>query len=220
MKYRKITGFVLVLALLAASLFGCAASGAPDETTRSTGGTAAAAPERPDTTGPAAEPTGESSLPDFPISTLEPTGGFTVALAGVSQHRLQNMSAGWQDAFNGENGCFLVVDSANGLTDALSRRGRLNEKLDLSGYDDAFFRDNRLVVIPRCSGSGSVRYEAVLAVEASAVRITLQGVLDGDGTDVMTDWLVFVALPLADYPAEQTVVVTGSAGGSGSTEVS
>lgn len=214
MKHRKIVGVVLALALLAASLWGCAAAGSPENTPQPSGGTTATAEaENPAQTTAPAELNGLSGIT---VATIPATGSLMASQSKVSQQRLRNMPSGWPDAFNTDEGCFLVADSVSGLAEALSRRGGLDEKLDLDGFDDAFFREYRLVVIPRCSNSGSVRYEAVIFAEATSVQITLQGSMEGDGTGDMADWLVFVALPLEDYPAEMTITVTGSAGNAGS----
>lgn len=219
MKQRKMFGIVLALGVLTASLWGCAAAGIPDGTTRNSVDTTAPADTTAQTTGNTeAEDLAFSTLPaiEIPDMTMTPpaTGGFagTAVSVSASQQRLDTVRSGWADAFNGNNGCFLIADSVTGLTEALSYRGGLDTQVDLSEFDDAFFEENRLVVIPRSTNSGSVRYEASISAEDNAIGITLQGKVDGIGTGDMADWLVFVVLPLKDYPVGLTVTVAGSAG--------
>ena len=185
---------MLILLLIAGSLFGCAASQPPKED----------APEQ-STTVPHLGPSALVTKPD----------DFDVAGFPLPQIRLHNMPQGWMEQYIGEDGCFVLVHSRQELMDLIDQFP--GTAIDSTGYDDAFFAENRLVVIPRTSNSGSVRYTAKITQENGVVNITLAGRLDGEGTMDMADWLVFVDLPIQKYGADTPVSVP-AAGGSNPVE--
>lgn len=133
------------------------------------------------------------------------------------QLRLHDVKSGWWTAFSGENGCFFVADSVDALTQGLSDRGIAPENLELGDYDDGFFGEYRLAVIPRTANSGSVRYSATLSTEdPGKVTITVSARMPEIGTTDMADFLVLVPVPLADYPAELPIALDTAGSPSGS----
>ena len=128
----------------------------------------------------------------------------------VAQIRLYNVRSGWMNAFDTDQGAFLIADSVQSLLDGLSSRGIDTSNLDLSTFDAAFFADNRLVVIPRSTGSGSVRFSARIEKTSDGVKITPVGTMPEVGTADMADWLVLVSLSKAEFSGTVTVENAGN----------
>lgn len=152
-----------------------------------------------------AQPTLTDTVPQgttIPQDREKPMAGNT---ENVAQIRLHNARPGWSNGFKMDHGMFLVADSVEGLLDGLSSRGVDTSRLDLSAFDAAFFENNRLVLIPRSTTSGSVRFGARIDRTADGVKITPVGTMPEIGTADMADWLVLVSLSKAEYPG--TVIV-------------
>lgn len=65
----------------------------------------------------------------------------------------------------------------------------------LDGYDDAFFKNNDLLMIFNKEGSGSVRYDVTdVAIESGLCKVTIQTV-EPDGSCNMAYWIIFVSIP-------------------------
>ena len=65
----------------------------------------------------------------------------------------------------------------------------------LDGYDDAFFKNNDLLMIFNKEGSGSVRYDVTdVAIESGHCNVTVQTV-EPDGSCDIAFWLIFVSIP-------------------------
>lgn len=178
---KRIMGISLALLMTAATVSGCTA---PQE----------------------AQPT--LTAPSVPQETVipqdreKPMAGNT---ENVAQIRLHNARPGWSNEFKTDNGMFLVVDSVEGLLDGLSSRGVDTSRLDLSAFDAVFFEYNRLVLIPRSTSSGSIRFSARIDRTADGVKVTPVGTMPEIGTADMADWLVLVSLSKAEYPGTVTV---------------
>jgi hypothetical protein len=123
----------------------------------------------------------------------------------VTQIRLYNAQPGWLNTFETDHGAFFVADSVESFLDGLTHRGVDTSKLDLSAFDGAFFANNRLVVIPRRTNSGSVRFSARIDRTDDGVKITPVGTMPEVGTADMADWLVLVALSKDEYAGTVTV---------------
>lgn len=138
-----------------------------------------------------------------PLNTEDPMLPVTIPKEGntdnVAQIRLYNVRGNWMKAFETENGMFFTADNIVELLDQLKQRGMDSQKLDLSAYDDAFFAEYRLVVIPRRTSSGSVRFSARVENVEGYVRIATVGKMPEIGTADMADWLVLVPLSRADH---------------------
>lgn len=128
----------------------------------------------------------------------------------VAQIRLYNLRGNWMKAFETENGMFFAADNIGELLDQLRKQGLDSQKLDLSAYDDAFFAEYRLIVIPRRTSSGSVRFSAKVENADGFVRIATVGKMPQVGTADMADWLVLVPLSRADYPGKVKVDDVGT----------
>lgn len=211
MKYWKRSGCILLSLIMAVSLWGCATSGAPDGTT-SAGNTT----QVPETTTPTqttidvpettTDGANETTAPTVFVPIV--TNPQTVAGTAVTtQQQRVHRSAGWASMFNSDGGCFLVVDSVDALLEGLSQRGGMDKSLDLEKYDEAFFQENRLVLIPASSNSGSVRYTAKVTVEGETLHIEFEVQMPQIGTADMAEWLILVELPLAEYDASLTITV-------------
>lgn len=177
---KRIIGVSLALLMTAAAVSGCTA---PQD----------------------AQPTLTDTVPQgttIPQAREKPMAGNT---ENVAQIRLHNVRPGWSNGFKTDHGMFLVADSVEGLLDGLSSRGVDTSRLDLSAFDAAFFENNRLVLIPRSTTSGSVRFGARIDRTADGVKITPVGTMPEIGTADMADWLVLVSLSKAEYPG--TVIV-------------
>lgn len=211
----KRTGLILLSLVLAASLWGCASQADPQDTTVSV----------PETTLPADTTTPQTTV-DFEEVTdpgvdttialqpvVPPVDPVTGSKAQTNQLRIHTADSGWQNAFNQENGCFAVVSSVNGLNELVATKLAGFDQ-DLSAYDEAFFEHNRLVLIPRSSNSGSVKYKANLNVDEEFIHITLDAEMPEVGTMDMAQWLVAVSLPRGEYGAlPVTVPEAGGATG-------
>lgn len=107
------------------------------------------------------------------------------------QLRLQGLGTGWMNQYRTEQGSLLIADSVQSLQDALSP---VDAAADTE-FDDAFFAENLIAVLPRSSNSGSVRYSAELTTNGREVHIDLIAVMPEVGTCDMADWLVLVVIP-------------------------
>lgn len=217
MKNMKRTGMVLLSLVMAASMWGCASQAGPQATTL---------PSDPTENVPETTQTVETTAPQTTVEfeeVTDPTVHATIGLQPVvppvesvtgedgrtNQIRIHTVDSGWQNAFNQENGCFAVVSSAAALNE-LAASKLAGFDLDLTAYDAAFFEHNRLVLIPRSSNSGSVKYRANLIVEDEFVHIELDAHMPEMATMDMAQWLVLVELPRGEYgPLPVTVPEAG-----------
>ncbi len=209
MKYWKRISCSLLSLVLAASLWGCATSGAPDGTTSA--GNTTQVPETTTPTQTTTEAPDWTTVPETTAPTvITPivTQPQTVAGTAVTteQQRI-NRTTGWASMFNSDDGCFLVVDSVDALLEGLRQRGGMDESMDLEKYDEAFFQDNRLVLVPASSNSGSVRYTAKVTVEGETLHIEFEAQMPQIGTADMAEWLILVELPRAEYGSSLTITV-------------
>lgn len=209
MESMKKLGMILLAVALMISVLGCASSQTPDNTTISADTTAPnVTVEYQEVTDPGVDVT--IALP--PV-TVKP-GISTGVSAATEQIRIHTTGDGWQNAFNQENGCLAVASSVAELQSLLQEK-LSGFSLDLSGYDDAFFAENRLVLIPRSSNSGSVVYEAELNPDGDFVHVELDASMpEGAGTADMAQWLVLVTLPNSEY-GDLTVSAPVAAGTTG-----
>lgn len=185
---KRILALSMTALLTLGSLWGCSAS----DTLTPTGSTAPSI-------GSETTPSGKED------PMLQVTNPLDANTDQVTQLRLHNMRGNWMYAFSGENGMFFVADSIPSLLEGLSDRGLDSQKLDLSGFDDAFFAENRLVVIPRRTSSGSVRFSARVEKVDGLIRIATVGKMPEVGTADMADWLVLVPLSNAEYSGSVAV---------------
>lgn len=195
---KRIFGVSLAVLMTAAAVSGCSA---PE-------------PAQPTLTAPGSVPVTLPQEPTIPMNREEPMIPVTRPVEGnadqVAQIRLYNVRSGWMNAFDTDQGAFLIADSVQSLLDGLSSRGIDTSNLDLSTFDAAFFADNRLVVIPRSTGSGSVRFSARIEKTSDGVKITPVGTMPEVGTADMADWLVLVSLSKAEFSGTVTVENAGN----------
>ncbi len=185
---KRILGFSLAVLMTAATVSGCTAPREAQPTL-----TAPTVPQE------ATIPLDKEN-PMIPVT--KPVEG---NVDNVAQIRLHNARPGWGSAFETDNGAFLLADSVESLLHGLSGRGVDTSKLDLRAFDDAFFKDNFLVVIPRSTNSGSVRFSARIDETSDGVKITPVGTMPEVGTADMADWLVLVTLNKAEFSGTVTV---------------
>lgn len=102
---------------------------------------------------------------------------------------------------------FFVADSEEDLYNGLSDIGIFPDGLDLDDFDNVFFQEYRLVVIPGSSRSGSVKYHSETAMENGIITITLYAEMPEAGTFDMADWLIFVPLPRDIYGETVEIVL-------------
>ncbi len=188
--HRRLIALSLGLLMMLSSLWGCADSGTVTPTQTDT-----TAATLPGTTSPF-----EKEEPMLPVT--RPLEGNT---EDVKQLRLHNVRSGWMASFQTDNGAFLLATSVETLMNGLSKRGIDPTALDLAAYDDRFFAENYLVVIPRRTNSGSVTYSARVEKTDTGVRISTVGKMPPVGTTDMADWLVLVPLNIAEHPGVVTV---------------
>lgn len=212
MKHRKNRiALACVPVLTAAMLFSGCTPAPQNETapvTEPPRMTAEAPTQTPETTEPAVpETTSETISPILPTEQVIP-----VKTEEAEQYRLRNVSGEWWNAFAnpGDNYVFVAA-SAEELTDGLKARNV--DVLDMSRYDDAFFAENRLALIPRSSNSGSVRYSYSLTETADGLEIGIYGEMPDIGTMDLADWLVAVPLPRNVCP-DGAIVTVNPAGAS------
>ena len=171
-------------------------------------GCSAPEPAQPTLTAPASAVPTVPQQPN-PLDKEDPMIPVTKPVEGntdnVVQIRLHNVRPGWKNGFETDQGAFFLADSIESLLDGLYRCGLDTAKLDLSAFDGAFFEEYRLVVIPRTTNSGSVRFSARIDKTADGVRVTPVGSMPEVGTADMADWLVLVPLSNEEYPGNVTV---------------
>ena len=123
------------------------------------------------------------------------------------QLRLYGRNPGWWDGFRNGDTYYLVAENPQNLRGQLTQRGLNPEKLELSHFDDAFFEDFVLAVIPRTSSSGSVRFQHRIAVRQDRVVITVDAQVPEIGTCDMADWLVMVPVSRQQLRSGMTISV-------------
>ncbi len=204
----KLAACLLAVLLLA----GCMPSnmGQPGDTVETTSPAVTDAPEDP--TGETAEGTDPvpETTPDDSLIATNPAEIQKLIALEASQQRLRGKQADWGNRFTADNGNALLVSDAQELADKLPERGIGSDETDLSGFDENFFLNNRLLVIPMRSNSGSVRYEAAAECASHSAQIMLEGKMNGEGTADMADWLVFVTLPREAFPEDMTITTTAN----------
>ena len=215
MKNGKRIGCMLLALLMAASFWGCASSQQPDGTMSDTTQSAPETTAQPETT-QAPETTVPEVTADNPIGlpSVDTKPAESDEALASEQLRLHSVTGGWKSKFNQAGGCFAVAASVEELA-ALTE----GYDVDVSAYDAAFFTENRLVLIPRSSKSGSIRYSAYAQRENGNVNITLNGEMPEMGTADMAEWLVLVVLPYSVYDAALTVTSPAPADSGSSTGV-
>lgn len=154
-------------------------------------------------------------LPTNPRPGRLPAAGGS--LLETTQRRLPQQRPGWWTAFGEGENCFFAADSVEALTEGLKQRGFSPEELDLAQFDDAFFRKNRLVIIPRAANSGSVSYTCTISGGADGYAVTVEAMMPEYGTTDMADFLLFAAVPLEAYPADLPITVNPAGAPSGGT---
>lgn len=199
-EFKRITACLMSLLVLMVCFAGCMSSDQPDPTTdpvlSTTNGTESTEPSTTADT----EPTGTLSQPI--VEPTLPSGFFTGGDAPLEQVRLPGYDSGWVDGFVNQFGAFTTVNDTAQLSDVLSSIAQLGKDVTLpEGYDDAFFAENRLLVIPMQSGSGSVRYQAETEFDGELITVTLTGQMPEYGTMDMADWLILIPLDRSEYPA-------------------
>lgn len=164
--------------------------------------------------------TTETTQPDnggFMQGWTTPTIGEVLEDGAVTQLRLSQRTSGWWNAFANGESYFFVAESVDDLAQGLRNRGINPEELDLGTFDEAYFRENRLVVIPRASNTGSVRYGCGIASEDGGARLTVTAQVPELSTADMADFLVMVSVSLADYPTGTEITVDPSGNPTGGT---
>lgn len=208
MKKMKRLGCLLLALVMAASLWGCASSNGPADSTTQ-------APQQttvPDETHDHTENTDpDVELGKDPVAPLP--GTLTGEEAVTTQLRVTGVNSGWKNAFNNDLGCFALASSLDELQ-ALVGRSSVLAELDLSAYGEVFFAKNRLVLIPRSSSSGSARFQAVVNENNGLLHIMLKGQMPEVGTADMAEWLVLVQLPRAKYGEDLSITVPAAGGDS------
>lgn len=212
----KRTGLILLSLALAASMWGCASHAEPQTTTLppNAANESTAAPEEvtdPQTTVYFEEVTDPAVEVTIGLQPVPPQTGTAEGVeVPTAQLRIRTVESSWQNAFNQENGCFAMVSSVEELNDLATEKLSAFD-LDLTAYDEAFFAENRLVLIPRSSNSGSVTYQARVNADGGFVHIELDARMPEIGTMDMAQWLVLVTLPNGEYD-DMTISVPEAGG--------
>lgn len=154
-------------------------------------------------TEPTSVPTSEPAQPSEPVPT-DPTLPDIPAVDAnleLEQLRMPGYDSIWTARFADRFGGFGTVQNASELADFVSAIGELGKDMALpEGYDDAFFADHYLLLIPMQSTSGSIRYEAEIKRDADKVNITVVGKMPEVGTTDMADWLILIPISRTQYP--------------------
>lgn len=200
--WKKLTAGMLVIVMLAACLAGCVSDDNPDPTTGPTQITTQATTQE-STTGHT-EPSATETEPS--TTETEPGTGETLVIpaplnAEPEQLRLDGYNAGWVNRFVGEYGAYKLVNDTQQLAELLSAITGMGKNVTLpETYNEAFFDQYRLVLVPMQSASGSVRYEVETSFNGELITITLTAKMPEAGTADMADWLVLVPLARNAYP--------------------
>lgn len=123
------------------------------------------------------------------------------------QLRLHSRTPGWWQSFRNDQSYFLVADSVKSFSSQLKERGIDPAQLQIDYCDNDFFRDYVLVIIPRTSSSGSVRYTPRFTVTPENVYITVDAQMPEIGTQDMADWLVVIPVPREHLEGGRTILV-------------
>lgn len=209
MRHWKQAMAMLLAVLL---LTGCATGNQPDPTTEPTETTAV----QNETSEPTEVSTEFSTAPSLGIT--DPNGEAVEA----EQLRLSGYDAGWVGKFTARWGSFTLVNSADEVTAIVSALGEMGKNVTMpESYDEQFFQEYRLVLIPMQSGSGSVRYAAQTKFDGETVTVALTAEMPQVGTADMADWLVLVPLARDAFPEGCLIEVEANqdASGSGNIEI-
>lgn len=195
---KRWTAAVLVL-LMTASSIGCMPK--DPATTKPTDGSGSYATTQPTEMQPTlTEPTSsQNTEPSMPVTIPDP---FTsVGNVKVEQLRLDGYDRGWVNEFVAQFSAFATIYDTQRLEFVLDSIEQFGKNVTLpAGYDETFFQENFLVLIPRQSGSGSVQYAADAELEGDMITISLSAKMPEVGTTDMADWLVMVTLPRDKFP--------------------
>lgn len=154
------------------------------------------------TPNPPSQITQPSKAPSEPTRFTEPVESF-IGLE-IDQQRLPGYDKSWIARFHQVFGQeFVAVNDPQELQDALDR---LKISLELT-YDQEFFMNNRLVLIPMQSGSGSQRYYAEASEVFGEIEISVGAMPMEVGTADMADWLLLIPLSRVEFPEKLSIVV-------------
>lgn len=149
----------------------------------------------------------EPSVTDTIGNMIEPTGN-TILPGEAEQLRLPGYDPGWVNRFAGEYGPFAAVENAEELDAVVVALGRMGKDVTMpESYNEAFFQQYRLVLIPMQSGSGSVSYDVSVGFDGELITVILNANMPEVGTADMADWLVLVALDRNLYPDDAETVL-------------
>ena len=202
---KKIAG-ALAVCLLAACLAGCNVNAVTNEPTDPTG-TDPQTTEPPTTEPPVVITTDPTKPADSPAID-RPIVSDVQGTAQLKQIRLGGYDKNWVANFGDILGEFAIINDYDSLVSAFAAVDGMGRTVNFPGeYDAAFFAENRLVLIPSGSSSGSVRYVADAVWGDNKIVISLQGKMPDVGTADMADWLLLITLPRDQFPEDMPIEV-------------
>lgn len=154
-------------------------------------------------------PTTEPNVDILP-TTLPTVPNIAQIESNVSteQVRMSGFHENWVTAFQTVLGDFVKVTSVEELNAVAGEIRSLDKTFAFTGtYDESFFVDSYIVVVPLQSTSGSVRYQVQAKSDLSGITMEIAGGINGMGTDDMADWLLVVVLPRGEYPVDTSITV-------------
>lgn len=211
--WKKLAAGMLAVVTLAACLWGCRTTVDPNTTTEPAGTSQPTETTQPtdavtmptETEATVPTETGDTAPTETEPSATEPSETVD-PLLHFDQEVVFEAEEGWSDGFVNLYGAFTTVDSVEELQSvqkALSDMGIHAEFPE--GYDESFFAECRLVLIPRENKNASVRRSQIISASDEQIEIILEdydhGFLKG------SHWLLALPLSRDTYPVDWQIDV-------------
>ncbi len=150
-------------------------------------------------------------------SPASPTEAQVIRAHDISQSALENLMARHpgSNLVSGSLPLIHLTDRA-ALDDFLKEAGSQTLKDACEGYDEAFFQENDLIIVPRVTTTGSARHTVALAVEDQILSVQITVTTPEIVTMDMANWFLVIPAAKTDTQGKTPVAtITGLPGGIG-----
>ncbi len=150
-------------------------------------------------------------------SPASPTEAQVIRAHDISQSALENLMARHpgSNLVSGSLPLIHLTDRA-ALDDFLKEAGSQTLKDACEDYDEAFFQENDLIIVPRVTTTGSARHTVALAVEDQILSVQITVTTPEIVTMDMANWFLVIPAAKTDTQGKTPVAtITGLPGGIG-----
>lgn len=150
-------------------------------------------------------------------SPASPTEAQVIRAHDISQSALENLMARHpgSNLVSGSLPLIHLTDRAT-LDDFLKEAGSQTLKDACEDYDEAFFQENDLIIVPRVTTTGSARHTVELAVEDQILSVRITVTTPEIVTMDMANWFLVIPAAKTDTQGKTPVAtITGLPGGIG-----